>query len=215
VGVLVLDGFFNLKEEKMDTNVDSQAKVTMPRRPYKRQVKNLIIHRPMQREFSFMLIALFMVASAAIAWVIHQTIRDAAFGGAFTFGKINPSEILYGVSYSIIIRVTLVLILTLIIIGAYGVVFLHRVAGPVYRFRQTLLKVNRGEMPNDIKLREGDFFHDMAHDVNIILKHRRMEQEKIAELGVKISEIQRSAPSEDVRRKADEMRTVLDSFAKI
>ena len=199
----------------MTTNANVQAKLATPQRPYKRQVKNLIIHRPMQREFSFMLIALFMVASAAVAWVIHQTIRDAAFGGAFTFGKINPSEILYDVSYSIIIRVTLVLILTLIIIGAYGVVFLHRVAGPVYRFRQTLLKVNRGEMPQDIKLREGDFFHDMAHDINIILRRLRTEQDKISELKVKISDFQRNAPTEDVRRKADEMKEVLDSFSKI
>ncbi|MFA7255348.1 MAG: hypothetical protein WC133_04550 [Candidatus Omnitrophota bacterium] len=196
-------------------NVKAQAKVATPQRAYKRQVKNLIIHRPMQREFSFMLIALFMVASAAVAWVIHQTIRDAAFGGAFMFGKINPTEILYDVSYSIIIRVTLVLILTLIIIGIYGVVFLHRVAGPVYRFRQTLLKVNRGEMPQDIKLREGDFFHDMAHDINIILQRQRVEQEKISELKAKVSDFQKNAPSEDVRRKADEMKEVLDSFSKI
>lgn len=199
----------------METNAKTQAQAAIPHRAYKRQVKNLIIHRPMQREFSFMLIALFMVASAAVAWVIHQTIRDAAFGGAFTFGKINPAEILYGVSYSIIIRVTLVLILTLIIIGAYGVVFLHRVAGPVYRFRQTLLKVNRGEMPADIKLREGDFFHDMAHDINIILKRQRVEREKISELKAQVSDFQKNAPSEDVRRKAGEMKAVLDSFSKI
>jgi len=200
----------------MDANTNLQAKTAIPaHRPYKRQVKNLIIHRPMQREFSFMLIALFMVASAAVAWVIHQTIRDAAFGGAFTFGKVNPTEILYDVSYSIIIRVTLVLILTLIIIGAYGIVFLHRVAGPVYRFRQTLLKVNRGEMPQDIKLREGDFFHDMAHDINIILRRLRAEQEKIAELKDKVVDLEKHSSSEDARRKAGEMKEVLDSFAKI
>ena len=185
----------------MKTNVNVHSTVATPQRPYKRHVKNLIIHRPMQREFSFMLIALFMVASAAVAWVIHQTIRDAAFGGAFTFGKINPSEILYDVSYSIIIRVTLVLILTLIIIGAYGVVFLHRVAGPVYRFRQTLLKVNRGEMPQDIKLREGDFFHDMAHEINVILRRQRVEKEKISDFKARIADFQKNAPTEDLRQK--------------
>lgn len=199
----------------MTTSENAQAKMTAPYRSYKRQVKNLIIHRPMQREFSFMLIALFMVASAAVAWVIHQTIRDAAFGGAFTFGKVNPAEILYGVSYSIIIRVTMVLILTLIIIGAYGVVFLHRVAGPIYRFRQTLLKVNRGEIPGDITIREGDFYHDMAHDINIILKRIRTEQEKIAELKTKVSDFQKSAATDDLRQKAEEMKSVLDSFSKI
>lgn len=199
----------------MDINKNVQVNAPAPLRPYKRQVKNIIIHRPMQREFSFMLIALFMVASAAVAWVIHQTIRDAAFGGALYFGKVNPFEVLSDVSYSIIIRVTLVLILTLIIIGVYGVVFLHRVAGPVYRFRQTLLKINRGEMPHDIKIREGDFFHDMAHDINIILRRLRSEHEKLSELKVKLADFQRTAQSDDVRQRAEEMKQVLDSFSKI
>ena len=194
----------------MDTSMNAQVAGATAQRPHKRQVKNLIIHRPMQREFSFMLIALFMVASGAVAWVIHQTIRDAAFGGGFYFGKVNPFEILSDVSYQIIIRVTLVLVLTLFTIAAYGVIFLHRVAGPVYRFRQTLLKVNRGEMPQDIKLREGDFFHDMAQDINIILRRLRSEKEKIAELKAKIVDFQRIAPSEDARQKAEEMKLVLD-----
>ena len=199
----------------METDPNAQAKATMLPRPYKRRVRNLITHHPMQREFSFMLIALFMVASAAIAWVIHQTIHDAAFGGGLFFGKVNPAEILSDVSYSIIIRVTLVLILTLMIVGSYGVIFLHRVAGPVFRFRQTLLRINRGELPNDIKIREGDFFHDMTQDINIILKRLRGEQEKLADLKRKLGDIQRTALPEDIRRKVDEMKAVLDSFSKI
>jgi len=178
-------------------------------------MRNIIIHRPMQREFSFVLIALFMISSAAVAWVIHQTINSAVFGGAFSFGKVNPVEILSDVSYKIIIRVTLVLIMTLLIIGVYGVTFLHRVAGPVYRFRQTLLKINRGEMPADIKLREGDFFHEMAQDINIILKRFRAEKEKVGELKTKIDELQRSTPSGETRQKADEMKVIVDSFTKI
>ena len=199
----------------METHMKQPAQADTAHRPYKRKVKSLIIHRPMQREFSFMLIALFMVASAAIAWVIHQTIRDAAFGNGFVFGKVNPVEILSDVSYQIIVRVTLILILTLGIIGAYGVIFLHRVAGPVYRFRQTLLKVNRGEMPADIKLREGDFFHDMAQDINIILKRLRTEKDKLGDLKGKIEDVRRLAPSDDVRRKAEEMKSVVDSMSKI
>ena len=59
-------------------------------RPYKRRARNILIHKPMQREFTFVMIALLMVATLAIGFVIHETIRDAAFGGGFRFGKMNP-----------------------------------------------------------------------------------------------------------------------------
>lgn len=200
----------------MEANANTEKVPSNSQRPYKRQIRNIMIHRPMQREFSFMLIALFMVASAAVAWVIHQTIRDAAFGGGgFYFGKVNPAEVLSDVSLKIVFRVTLVLILTLVIIGAYGIMFLHRVAGPVYRFRQTLLRINRGELPLDIKLREGDFFHEMAHDINVVLRRLRTEQEHLNELKTKLGDFSRLASSEEARRKTDEMKTLLDSFSKI
>jgi len=169
----------------------------------------------MQREFSFMLIALFMVASAAIAWIIHQTIRDAAFGGGLQFGKINPFQILSAVSYQVIIRVTIVLIATLLIIGGYGIAFLHRVAGPVYRFRQTLLKMNRGETVHEIKLREGDFFHEMAHDINVMIRRSRAGYEKLTEVKTGLNDLIRSSPSDDIRGKAQHLKELTDSISQV
>lgn len=199
----------------METTNANVPPLPAGQRPYKRKIRNIVIHRPMQREFSFMLIALFMVASAAVAWVIHQTIHDAAFSGGFYFGKVNPFEILSDVSLKIVFRVTLVLILTLVIIGIYGIMFLHRVAGPVYRFRQTLLRVNRGEFPNEIRLREGDFFHEMAHDINVILRRLKAEQERITDLKSKLGDFEHTAHSEEAQRKVNEMKMLLDSFSKI
>ena len=195
--------------------MNTDNKVPATPRANQRRVRSIIIHRPMQREFSFMLIALFMVASAAIAWVIHQTIRDAAFGGGFYFGKVNPFQILSDVSYQIIVRVSLVLIFTLILIGSYGITFLHRVAGPVYRIRQTLLKLNRGEFPPDINLREGDFFHEVAQDINVVTRRRRLECDKIAELKLKLDEIQGAVTSDESRKKVEEMKTVLSELSKV
>ncbi|HOW59299.1 MAG TPA: hypothetical protein PLO78_06200 [Candidatus Omnitrophota bacterium] len=189
-------------------------KIEAIRRSNQRKVRNILIHRPMQREFSFMLIALFMVSSAAIAWVIHQTIRDAAFGGGFYFGKVNPFQILSDVSYQIIIRVTLVLIFTLILIGSYGITFLHRAAGPVFRFRQTLLKINRGELPSEITLREGDFFHEVAQDINVIIKRLKLTHEKMTELKTKLNDAHHLATSDELRRKIENMQAMLDSFSK-
>ncbi|MCB9799974.1 MAG: hypothetical protein H6757_04370 [Candidatus Omnitrophica bacterium] len=157
-------------------NVKSAAGTQARPRNYKRRVRNILIHKPMQREFSLVLIALLIVSSLAIGFVIHNTIHEAVFGGSgFRFGKISPYEILSDVSYLLIMRVACVLFVTLIIIGLFGLFFLHRVAGPVYRFRQTFLKLNKGEVPPPIKLREGDFFEETATEINHYLDKLRTQ----------------------------------------
>jgi len=147
-------------------------------RPYKRRARNILIHKPMQKEFSLVLIALLIVSSLAIGFVIHSTIREAVFGTGYRFGKISPAEVLSDVSYLLIMRVSCVLFVTLIIIGFFGVFFLHRVAGPVYRFRQTFLKLNKGEIPPSIRLREGDFFDETAQEINKYLDTLRPKEDE-------------------------------------
>lgn len=154
------------------------AEVRRDNRPYRRRVRNILIHKPMQREFTFVMISLLMVSTLAVGFVIHQTIREAAFGGGFQFGKINPYDILSEVSYQLIMRVSAVLFLTLIIIGIFGVFFLHRVAGPVYRFRQIFMRINDGEFPKFVRLREGDFFSETASEINQLVNKLRFDYEK-------------------------------------
>ena len=139
-------------------------------RVYKRRARNILIHKPMQKEFSLVLIGLLMVSLLAISFVIHSTIREAVLGGGYRFGKVSPVELLSDVSYLLIVRVACVLFVTLIIVGLFGISFLHRVAGPVYRFRQTFLKLNKGEVPPRIRLREGDFFEETAQEINKYLE---------------------------------------------
>lgn len=150
-------------------NNSSVNPVTLQKK-YKRSVKNIFIHKPMQREFAFILIALLMISTFAVAWVIHYTIHDAAFGAnAFRYGKISPYQVLADVSYQLLIRVSSILMVTLMVIAAFGIFFLHRVAGPVYRFRQTFLRINDGHIPHKIRLREGDFFEETAEEINRLI----------------------------------------------
>lgn len=174
---------------------------------YKRSVRNILIHKPMQREFSLMLIALLMISTFAVGWVIHHTIHDAAFGGeGYHFGKVSPYEVLSDVSYQLLIRVSSILFLTLIVIAVFGVFFLHRVAGPVYRFRLTFLKMNDGAIPNPIKLREGDFFPETADEINRFLKKLTFEQEKQKKLKEKVALLAASGDSriQEIKRILDE-----------
>lgn len=176
-------------------------------RTYKRKATSLFIHKEMQREFSFVLIILLILASFLISMTIHYTIQHAAFGdGALQFGKVNPYEVISTVSYQIVTRVTLILLATLFAIAAYGIKFLHRVAGPIYRCRKTLIVLNQGKVPDRIKLRSGDFFTEVADEINKQTDLWVAELQKKEELARQIDDISASSPA-DVRVKLETLKS--------
>ena len=176
---------------------------------YQRKVGNIIIHRPIQREFTLVVIVLFMISMLAIGLIIHYTIREAAFGGGFHFGKINPYEVLSEVSYQLILWVSCVLFATLMVIGFFGIFFLHRIAGPVYRFRQIFAKLNSGHIPHSIRLREGDFFNEVADEINRHLKWLAGEIEKRQKIRQNIDQILSQGASESIQKSAQEIKDLL------
>ncbi|MSR77528.1 MAG: hypothetical protein EXS63_04810 [Candidatus Omnitrophica bacterium] len=186
----------------------STATNTEPRQ-YKRKVGNIIIHRPIQREFTLVVIILFMIAIAAIVFIIHYTIREAAFGGGFHFGKINPYEILSEVSYQLILWVSCVLFATMMVIGVFGVFFLHRIAGPVYRFKQVFIKLNAGQVPHIVRLRDGDFFTEVADELNQYLKGVTSENEKRKKIQEKVDQILSQGAGEPSQRFVQEIKELL------
>lgn len=193
----------------MSTENAGIAAGTAPR-PYKRQVRNILIHRPMQREFSMVLIALLMVSTLAVGFVIHATIHEAAFGGGFQFGKINPIEVLAEVRYQLILRVSCILFATLIVLGVFGVFFLHRVAGPVYRFKQVFAKVNRGEIPPPIRLREEDFFTEAADEINRVLARLQSDQDKRKTVSEKAELILGQNPPDHLAKLVREIKAAVE-----
>ncbi len=49
---------------------------------------------------------------------------------------------------------------------SFGLGFSHRVVGPVYRVRKHIRRIVAGEEMGDIKLRQGDFFQELADAFN-------------------------------------------------
>lgn len=191
-------------EQKMETAVNASSA-----RPYKRQIRNILIHKPLQREYLFVVIALLMVSTLAIGFVIHSTIREAAFGGGFQFGKINPYVALNEVTYDLLLRVSLILFATLIVLGIFGMSFLHRVAGPVYRFRQVLMKLNRGASPGMIRLREGDYFTETAETINELIQKVEFEREQRKTMKEQLDMILATRPAENVVKSIQEIQKTL------
>ena len=139
-------------------------------RQYKRKFRSVLIHKPMQREFTLVVISLLIVSALAAAFVIHYTIHEAMMGGGYRFGRISAYEVMSEVSYDLITRVSIILFIAMLLIAIFGVLFLHRIAGPVYRFQGVLRRISRGEVPEEVRLREGDFFTETAEDLNRVIQ---------------------------------------------
>ena len=161
----------------------------------KRRLRTVLIHKPMQREFTLVVISLLIVSALAVGFVIHSTIREAMMGGGYRFGKISAYEVMSQVGYDLIVRVSLVLFITMVVIAAFGVLFLHRIAGPVYRFRGILRRVSQGEIPEDFRIREGDFFTETADDLNQVLRELRERRKCVEELQRKVEQAIQLSPS--------------------
>jgi hypothetical protein len=56
--------------------------------------------------------------------------------------------------------------LTAIILGVAGLTFSNRIAGPIYRLHQHLLKTAKTGKYSEITFREKDFFPEIAHAYN-------------------------------------------------
>ncbi len=178
-------------------------------RNYRRQVRNIIIHKPIQREFMFVVIILFMISMLAVGFIIHYTIREAAFGGGFRFGKINPYEVLSDVSYQLILWVSCILFATLLVIGSFGIFFLHRIAGPVYRFRLTLRRVNHGQAAVPIRLREGDYFTEVAGELNTLIQRVQEQRVKITQVEDALDHMTRIQDPQILQRNVLELKASL------
>lgn len=150
---------------------------------YKRQLRNILIHKPLQRQYTILMIAIMMASTLVISFIIHGTMKQALVGNPYRVGKVSPYELLSVINEQLIMRVSMTLFVAVIVATAIGVVFLHRVAGPVYRFQMILKKMATGVIPNDVKLRDKDFFKEVAGEFNNVfrvLRARKMKAEAIA-----------------------------------
>jgi len=144
--------------------------MTEPQKKYKRQLKNFLIHRPLQREYTLLMIGIMMAAALVVSLVIHLTIKQAFLGSPYRIGAVSPYEMLSQVNQALVIRVSFTLFFCILVATLIGIVFLHRVAGPVYRFRLTLEKLATGAIPRNVKLRDGDYFIEVAECFNEVFK---------------------------------------------
>ena len=75
------------------------------------------------------------------------------------------------------------LLVTVVAIFFWGVIISHRMAGPLYRMRQTLDQMAQGDLSVEIRLRRKDDFKSLAENINNLKKRWRIQIKELKELG--------------------------------
>ena len=116
---------------------------------------------------------LLMVAMVYLLYITFNTI----YGVVATMAPMNQvtlGPLFDRINYLLLIRVTILFCAVFLVNALLGLFFLHRLTGPLVRFRSVLTQVGNGTVPNtDIVLRKGDFPTDLASAMTLALKRIR------------------------------------------
>ena len=131
----------------------------MAKRNYKRTRK--LIQPKFQMKIAFACLGIAVMATLVLTVLLNQVVLDFADKGWIDSARVEQEWI--GVLMTkLLIALAVLTPRTL----ARGVILMHRVAGPLYRFRQFMGAVARGEHPNDCKLRKNDELMDFCELLN-------------------------------------------------
>lgn len=134
-----------------------------------RKISTLIVHR-IQREVGLLVVVILMITTISVAFLTHWTLEEA-------IRQANPSPVSGGAVETLLIfkralldRIFISLLVSIFVIGFVVVKALHRVVGPLSRISETLKAMGEGRAPKEISLRQGDYFLELAEEVNSVIR---------------------------------------------
>jgi len=140
---------------------------------YQRRI--FVINPKFQLKFSFLVCFLFCVASIYYPITLIDVLDKFIAHVSLT----DPAKIEKLVSY----KNTLIFVLALFQLGFTALFFIicifisHKVAGPMYKLQKFLTGIRDGEEYGKLYFRKGDYFPEIADDINLTFNSIREQKE--------------------------------------
>ena len=123
--------------------------------------------------FMILEFVLLMAAMVYLLYLIFNTIDGVAKTMAHA-NQVTMEPFFDKINFLLLVRVTILFCVAFLINVVLGLFFLHRVTGPLVRFRSVLTQIGNGSVPNmDVVLRRGDFPTELAQALTLALKRIR------------------------------------------
>ncbi|MDP8217496.1 MAG: HAMP domain-containing protein [Candidatus Theseobacter exili] len=116
--------------------------------------------------FSFFLITINNYLSDNLMKTVYQT------GGGKTMAVVDASELRREMNRrdtAFNVKIILAILILSAFVGYLSIRNSHKIAGPVFRFKETFRRVSAGDLSVRVHLRKGDHLHDLAGLFNQML----------------------------------------------
>ncbi len=187
-----------------------------------RRRKTYIVDRKMQYTYIAMVVSMVLVmivgivvSNAFMMWMYHRVL--------VTRHNMVPPDWKDDIWLFLLADSTLVILLVIAAVF-YSVLHSHRIAGPIYRLKQSILRLQTGDYNFLVTFRQKDFLKDMAEEMNKFitgLQTRNDELRKVRtrldELGKRLSGAQENAPHvselQDLANQVTSLTMIKDPYA--
>ena len=123
-----------------------------------------------KKGFQLRFMTTIIIAMVLIALVTGLTIYYAVMQTLTTqFHGENLALVKHAITYRLFLR-SFLLILAIAIISVF---LSHRIAGPIYKFEQTIKECASGKNVKEINLRKGDEFYELASAINNLIQTKK------------------------------------------
>jgi len=125
--------------------------------------RHYLIKKRLQLGLTFRFLFLTILFALFIGFEVYITVWPVV-------SEVIPKDLMNVVKYQVFLRLLCFAFPVIFVIVAFSIVFSHRIAGPIYRFEQTLDKLIQGEDTEYIHLRKGDELNGLAEKLNELIR---------------------------------------------
>ena len=168
--------------------------------------KQFIVNKKIQFFYTGLLTWFLMISLILTGTALYSIIMNTVIDKFTETGMSNIYQTVLEINRVLALRIG-ILIIVLFVLGIFlGVLYLHRIAGPIFRIEKNI----KESIDNDvieyhpIKLRKKDFFHSLAHNFNQLMEKYR--QKKIIAVE-KLDKLSSEHPH--IKEKIDEIKKYL------
>ncbi|MCX8081872.1 MAG: methyl-accepting chemotaxis protein [bacterium] len=137
--------------------------------------RKYLINKPLQFIYSGIIIYLLLIgiiiAGVGTYYLTFNTILNELDAQG---GMANAYELVKSINFLILSRVGLMLVVILLFAFVFGIFYLHRIAGPIFRIERTIREIAEGKKVEPIRLRKKDFFKSLADALNKLIEKQNI-----------------------------------------